>query len=154
MASGTRIARALEEIQQEVPEGLSNIEVEDPSNMRVWKALFHGPKDTPYEGGRFKLLIEFPDDYPLKPPKVRFDPPLYHPNVYPDGSVNLSPHESSPWSPQTALGPVLSSISPLIADPNTDDKPGNTDIANLYKTNKEEFNQKAREWTKQYVLPK
>lgn len=32
----------------------------------------------------------FKDDYPSTPPKCKFDPPLFHPNVYPSGTVCLS----------------------------------------------------------------
>ena len=36
------------------------------------KAVIFGPDDTPWEGGTFKLLLEFSEDYPNKPPSVRF----------------------------------------------------------------------------------
>ena len=28
----------------------------------------------------------FKDDYPTTPPKCKFEPPLFHPNVYPSGT--------------------------------------------------------------------
>lgn len=34
--------------------------------------------------------IEFDCISPSKPPKCVFDPPLFHPNVYPSGTVCLS----------------------------------------------------------------
>ena len=36
------------------------------------QALIIGPKDTPYENGFYFFDINFPSDYPMNPPKVKF----------------------------------------------------------------------------------
>ena len=38
------------------------------------------PDDTPWEGGTFKLTLEFTEDYPNKPPVVKFVTKMFHPN--------------------------------------------------------------------------
>ena len=38
------------------------------------------PKDTPFEDGTFKLTMEFTEEYPNKPPTVRFVSKMFHPN--------------------------------------------------------------------------
>ena len=48
-----------------------------------------GPDDTPWEGGTFKLLLEFSEDYPNKAPSVRFLTKMFHPNIYNDGQICL-----------------------------------------------------------------
>jgi len=50
-------------------------------NIRHWKGTIHGPGDTCYEGGTFIVDIEIPSDYPFKPPKMKFDTKMWHPNV-------------------------------------------------------------------------
>ena len=45
---------------------------------------------TDWEGGFYDLTISFTDDYPSKPPKCKFPPNFFHPNVYPSGTVCLS----------------------------------------------------------------
>jgi ubiquitin-protein ligase len=49
-------------------------------NILNWEAVIFGPEETPWEGGSFKLLIEFSEEYPNKPPMVKFITPIYHPN--------------------------------------------------------------------------
>lgn len=38
------------------------------------------PHDTPFEDGTFKLTLEFTEEYPNKPPTVRFVSKMFHPN--------------------------------------------------------------------------
>ena len=49
-------------------------------NVYVYVAI-PGKEGTDWEGGVFKLELHFPEEYPSKPPKCKFVPPLYHPNV-------------------------------------------------------------------------
>ncbi len=60
------------------PEGINAVPEEN--NIMVWTAVIFGPDDTPWEGGTFSLVLEFSEDYPNKPPKVRFVSKVYHPN--------------------------------------------------------------------------
>ena len=52
----------------------------------VFRYGIPGKKGTPWEGGLYKGQIIFKDDFPTTPPKVKFVPPLFHPNVYPSGT--------------------------------------------------------------------
>ena len=54
------------------------------------------------------------------------------------------------WSPALTIGKVLLSISSLLTDPNPDD-PLVPEIANVYKTNRQQYENTAREWTKRYA---
>ncbi|VDN34981.1 unnamed protein product [Cylicostephanus goldi] len=42
------------------------------------------------EGGFFKAILDFPKDYPQKPPKMRFVSEIWHPNIDKDGHVCIS----------------------------------------------------------------
>jgi len=60
-------------------------------------------------------------EYPTKPPKCKFVPPLYHPNVYPSGTVCLSIlNEEEGWKPAITIKQILLGIQDLLDDPNPD----------------------------------
>lgn len=62
------------------PAGVSGAPTDN--NILLWHAVIFGPHDTPFEDGTFKLTIEFTEEYPNKPPTVRFQSKMFHPNVY------------------------------------------------------------------------
>ena len=47
-----------------------------------WDIIIEGPKDSPYEGGKFLVNFDFTDNYPFKPPRVTFKSKIYHPFVH------------------------------------------------------------------------
>ena len=115
-----------------------------------WQATIMGPVDTPYEGGVFQLSIIFPPNYPFKPPKVRFQTPIYHPNIHwPSGEICLDILKGT-WSPALTIQKVLLSLCSLLNDPNPDD-PLVPDIARLYRDNKSKYEATARLWTQSYA---
>ena len=58
-------------IVYEVPDG----------DLRHWKGYILGPDGTPYKGGIFQIDIVIPPEYPYKPPKMKFDTKVWHPNI-------------------------------------------------------------------------
>jgi len=50
----------------------------DSSRMVV---KFHGPKDSLYEGGIWRVNVALPADYPYASPSIGFLDRIYHPNI-------------------------------------------------------------------------
>ncbi|TRY59038.1 hypothetical protein DNTS_006171 [Danionella cerebrum] len=97
-----RLMRDFKRLQEDPPAGVSGAPSEN--NIMVWNAVIFGPEGTPFEDGKpgrsivnieanasmhamsahvrtFKLTIEFTEEYPNKPPTVRFVSKMFHPNA-------------------------------------------------------------------------
>ena len=49
----------------------------DDNDVYKWSVLFTCPEDTLFEGGFFKAILTFPEDYPQNPPEMRFILDIY-----------------------------------------------------------------------------
>jgi ubiquitin-conjugating enzyme E2 D/E len=144
-----RIQNELKELQKDPPSTCSAGPEGD--NIYKWEGYIFGPADSPYEGGVFKLSIEFPEDYPFRPPHVLFLTKVYHPNINSSGSICLDILKDK-WSPALTISKVLLSIESLLTDPNPDD-PFVPEIANLYKNDLAAYKERAILWTESYAMP-
>jgi len=110
-------------------------------------------RDPQYEGGFFNAVMSFPEDYPNRPPCVRFTSEMWHPNVYKDGRVCISilhdpgddPHgyedAGERWRPVHTVESILLSIISMLSSPN-DESPANIDAAKEWRESREDFKKK------------
>ncbi|RVW14659.1 Ubiquitin-conjugating enzyme E2 2 [Vitis vinifera] len=114
-----RLMRDFKRLQQDPPAGISG--APQDNNIMLWNAVIFGPDDTPWDGGasaasnsitlkvRLKLTLQFSEEYPNKPPTVRFVSRMFHPNIYADGSICLDILQNQ-WSPIYDVAAILTSI--------------------------------------------
>jgi ubiquitin-conjugating enzyme E2 I len=114
-------------------------------NLMNWECGIPGKKGTAWEGGLYKLRMLFKDDYPSSPPKCKFEPPLFHPNVYPSGTVCLSLlDEEKDWRPAVTIKQILLGIQELLNEPNVKD-PAQAEAYTIYCQNRNEYERRVRE---------
>uniref|UniRef100_A0A7S4KH06 UBC core domain-containing protein n=1 Tax=Paramoeba aestuarina TaxID=180227 RepID=A0A7S4KH06_9EUKA len=117
------------------PPGISAFPSDD--SILQWSATITGVKGTAYEELTFNLSIEFPSSYPLTAPTVRFETPIFHPNVDSHGNICLDILKEQ-WSACYNVSTVLLSIQSLLGEPNPD-SPLNAIAADLSRRSADEY---------------
>ena len=113
-------------------------------NILLWDAVICGPFDTPFDGGIFKLTIQFSEDHPYKPPVIEFVSKMFHPNIFEkDGTLNLDILSIRNWTPALTVSSLLISIQSLLDDPNPHES-ANRIAGDLFMTNKPEYLKEVR----------
>lgn len=145
-------ATTTEELNKNPVEGFSAGLIDD-NDIYQWEVLIIGPPDTLYEGGFFKAHLQFPKEYPLRPPRMKFITEIWHPNIEKNGNVCISIlHEpgddkwgyekaSERWLPVHTVETILISVISMLADPN-DESPANVDAAKEWRESYAEFKRK------------
>lgn len=143
--SRKRLMRDLKRVQSDSPEGIVAFPLND--DLFHWGATIAGPEDTPWEGGLFRLALDFTHEYPMLPPNVRFVTPVFHPNVYKDGRICMDIMKSQ-WSPAYDVISLLLSIQSLLGDPNPMSA-ANGEAAELYSKQREAYEARVLQLTEQ-----
>ena len=143
-----RIKRELDEFNKNPPEDWSG-GPKSEDDLFNWLLILSGTDNSPYQCGRFYLSVNFPTDYPFKPPKCIFTTRIYHPNINSNGTIAVD-ILAGRWNPALTIDKLLISIQSLLTDPNPDGclVP---EIGIVYKTNRELYDATAKEWTKKYA---
>jgi len=135
----------------------ASIGLVNDDDMFKWNVVFEGPEDTLYEGGYFKAVLTFPEDYPNNPPVMQFVSKMWHPNIYPDGkvcisilhapgtdSMNSMEKAEERWRPILGVEAILMSVISMLNDPNID-SPANLDASLQFRDDTEAYNKKVRQ---------
>ncbi|PWN26242.1 putative ubiquitin-conjugating enzyme E2 [Jaminaea rosea] len=155
------LQRQLKELRKHPVEGFS-AGLKDESNLYHWEIMIIGPADTLYEGGFLRAELIFPPEYPLLPPELKFNTPMWHPNVYADGKLCISilhapgvdqygfEDASERWLPVHTVESILVSvISLLSADVPNLDSPANVDAAKQVREDFAGYKKKVRRLVRQ-----
>jgi ubiquitin-conjugating enzyme (huntingtin interacting protein 2) len=152
MASSNRTRRIGKELADINNDPHSQIVAEPvrDEDLTHLKGKFKGPPDTPYEGGTYVVDIKIPGDYPFRPPTMRFDTKVWHPNVSSVTGAICLDTLSSAWSPVLTIKSALISLQSLLSTPEPKD-PQDAEVAGMLLKNPAEFQHKAREWAVKFA---
>ena len=120
-----------------------------------WRITIIGANDTPYAGGIYKVMINFPNNYPNTPPIIYFITPIYHLNINPYAN-QMDPLGYVPidklniWKPEYTMKEVFTYLYGLFyyADPTFGY--GN-DRVNEYRNNKNLYFEKVKLFVNKYA---
>lgn len=90
-----------------------------PDALNFWRALIEGPEESPFEGGVFALTVVIPDTYPLQPPSIVLETPIYHCNVSDSGKLCLDILKEQ-WSPALTIPKCLEAVRQMMKKPDPD----------------------------------
>lgn len=147
MAATRRLQKELADIRQAGLKSFRDIQV-DESNILAWQGLLV-PDQPPYSKGAFKIDIQFPAEYPFKPPKLSFKTRIYHPNVDEKGQICLPIVSAENWKPATKTDQVIQALVSLVNEPEPD-HPLRGDLAEEYIKERKKFMKNAEEFTKRH----
>ncbi|PAA92178.1 hypothetical protein BOX15_Mlig023549g3, partial [Macrostomum lignano] len=122
------------------------------NNILAWSGLIV-PENPPYNKGAFRINIDFPVEYPFKPPKVTFKTKIYHPNVDEKGQVCLPIINPENWKPATKTEQVVQALIAMVHDPEPEN-PLRGDLAEEFLRDKKKFMKNAEEFTRKNAEPR
>jgi len=135
-----RLIRDFNKLQCHPPNGILAAPID--GNIMRWQGVIFGHDGTPWEGGIFKLNLNFTDNYPFKPPVVHFLTEMFHPNIGVNGNICFDMLGKC-WTPAYDVVDVLKSIQSLLSKPSSVGY--NSEASTLLSQNRLEYNRRVRE---------
>jgi len=100
----------------------------DEKNILTWNFLIRGPSDSPFTGGEYHGVLQFPSEYPFKPPGIKMLTPSGR--FHPDKKICFSMSDFHPgtWNPAWSVATILTGLlSFMLSDEMTTGSVNSTD---------------------------
>jgi ubiquitin-conjugating enzyme E2 I len=156
MSARERLQEEKKEMQRDRPFGFYARPKRKPdgsTDILFWECGVPGKPGSIWarpSGEGYKIDVKFSEDYPMKPPECKFNPPIFHPNIFPSGTVCLSIlNEDKDWVPTITIKQVLFGIQELLDNPNLSD-PAQSEAFNMMKNDKAKYVEVVKKLAKAY----
>ena len=120
------------------------------ADVMIWNIYIDGPEGTPFVGGRFCVNLNFTDNYPFKPPKIKFTTKIYHPGVKTDTGEICTQAIDQNWVPTLNAKFVIEAIMTILQTPSAENAQ-EIAIAQQFQTSRSAWEATAAEWVAQYA---
>jgi len=147
--SGEKVSAAKLRLQSDLAEykadEIKSVQIQFPNEKNITEMLIlvSPTNETLYHGATYSFTLDFPPEYPNKPPKLLLKHTIFHPNIDVEGHVCL-PLVRDDWKPVNTLYDIVCGLIYLFGSPNPKD-PLNQEAGALMNDNIEEFKKVVRE---------
>ncbi|CAJ0754920.1 5900_t:CDS:2, partial [Entrophospora sp. SA101] len=114
------------------------------NNILEWHYVIRGPQDTPYHNGEYHGVLQFPVEYPFKPPSIRMTTPSGRFQTDTRLCLSMSDFHPSSWNPSWGVATILNGLlSFMTSDETTTGSIKTSDIdKKTYASRSHQFNLK------------
>ena len=112
----------------------------------TWKVYLIGPAGTPYEGYKWIVKIDFPNDYPFKQADIKFENKIFHPNISWDTGTTYLFND---WNPILNMEKLFVTIMEKLNNPNIKE-PLNSVALTLYNR-RTGYLEKVKDYAEQFA---
>ena len=155
-----RMKKDYEEFKKKQPLGVVGGPINE-QNLKEWEVTIPGPTGTPYEGGKFKVKIILPDDFPNSAPTCYFLTKIFHPNIrfengnicvnfLKKGSEEEKNKNKKTWTNKNTICNIIFGLYGLLKCPNQDDA-WNFNAHNLFLKDKKRYELIAKNFTNKFA---
>nr|CAG8514288.1 3287_t:CDS:2 [Entrophospora candida]CAG8525655.1 1216_t:CDS:2 [Entrophospora candida] len=114
------------------------------NNILEWHYVIRGPPNTPYHNGEYHGVVQFPVEYPFKPPSIRMTTPSgrFQPNT--KLCLSMSDFHPSSWNPSWSVATILNGLLSFMTGDETTTGSIKTSDADkiMFASNSHQFNMK------------
>eukprot|EP01038_Epipyxis_sp_PR26KG_P007664 gene7663-10428_t len=124
---------------------------DNSTDLMNWELGIPGREGTDWAGGLYKVYLNFPKDYPTEPPECKFNPVIFHPNVFSSGHICLDLLKSyENYRPGLSVKQLAVGIQELLDNPNPA-SPANSEASTLFQKKKADYKKRIKAQAAKFV---